>query len=50
MLHCQNDNRRDKAGDEKQKQQEPLRPLGEMCQNGLHASSLEPTGGKWKGR
>lgn len=31
------DSRRNKAEDEEQKQQAPLRPLGRTCQNGLYA-------------
>lgn len=44
VLHHQNDR------GEKQKQQELLRPLGEMCPNDCHTSSVEPVGQKWKGR
>lgn len=35
-----------RPGNEKQKQQVLLGPLGEMPQNGVHASSVEPTGAK----
>lgn len=44
MLQHQNDR------GEKQKQQELLRPLGEMCQIVFHASSVEPMEHKWKCR
>lgn len=43
VLHHQND-----RGE--QKQQELLRPLGEVCPNDCHTSSVEPVEQKWRGR